>query len=202
MTTNYRQVFAMKKQREDTIRKMCPKITNGSGIYMFYRVDESGIRRAYVGQALHLCERCAAHLGEFDHLGLSLKKWKAYDPVDNPHGWQLTFGPCPVAELDKREIATIKHVADRGYQLYNISSGGQGVGKKITGDYKRPKTYMQGVERGYIKASKEISHLFDLHLKVSKKSDRPNKNQDKALEKFQAFLDYHKLKEGSEENET
>ena len=200
MTTNYRQIFARRRACEDRIRKACPGIPHRSGIYVFYRMDESQIRRGYIGQARDLCSRCASHLLEYDHIALSLKR-HGFFFEGNPYGWKLVYKECPERDLNKNEVATIKSCADKGIQCYNLTTGSQGTGKKVD-TYKTPKTYMQGVERGYIKASKEISHLFDLHLKVSKKSDRPNKNQDKALEKFQAFLDYHKLKEGSEENET
>ena len=81
--------------------------------------------------------------------------------------------------------------AKNGYQSRNIDTGG-GAGKWELGERKQPKTYREGIERGYVKASKEVSNLFEKHLTYSKKSDKPNKNQDKALEKFEYFLNYHK----------
>ena len=75
---DYRKVFAIKQERENRIQKICPNIPNSSGIYAFYRIDEAGIRRSYVGQALRLRERCASHLAEYDHIALSLKKHKFY----------------------------------------------------------------------------------------------------------------------------
>ena len=83
---NYRQIYAKKAARENRIKSICPNIPNASGIYAFHRVDEAGIKRSYVGQALHLCERCASHLGEYDHIALSLKKHGFYND-DNPYGW-------------------------------------------------------------------------------------------------------------------
>lgn len=181
----------MKAERENKIKKICPNIPRESGIYVFYRTDAAGIRRAYCGQAVNLIERCASHLAEYDHIALSLKKHKLYSE-DNPFGWKLAFKTYPKEELDEREVETIKKFADDGFQMYNITAGSQSKGKIATGDYKQPKTYMQGIQQGYKKASKEVANLFDKHLNYSKKSDKPNKNQDKAVQKFEEFLEYYK----------
>lgn len=71
---NYKQIYAMKAKREKQIKVICPDIPYKSGIYVFYRIDEAGIRRAYCGQAVSLCERCASHLAEYDHIALSLTR--------------------------------------------------------------------------------------------------------------------------------
>nr|DAR48702.1 MAG TPA: intron-associated endonuclease 1 [Bacteriophage sp.] len=193
---NYRQIYAKKAARENRIKSICPNIPNTSGIYAFHRVDEAGIKRSYVGQALHLCERCASHLGEYDHIALSLKKHGFYSE-DNPYGWKLDFKTCPKSELDEKEVATIKQFADKGFQMYNVTAGSQGQGKLVTGQYKQPKTYTQGVQQGYKKASKEVAHLFELHLDYKTKSEPPNKNQEKALNKFLEFLNYCKGDSGN-----
>lgn len=198
---NFKKIYAMKKSREDRIKKLCPGIPYRPGIYIFHRVDETGIRRAYCGQAISLCERCGAHLAEYDHIALSLKKhglWKE----DNPYGWKLDYKEYPKEELDEHEIATIKALADKGFQMYNVSQGGQGVGRKQLFEYKQPKTYTQGIHQGYRRASKEISHLFDLHLDYKPKSDKPNKNQEKAMQKFEDFLNYHKEEENMANGKT
>lgn len=194
---NYRQIYAKKAARENRIKSICPNISNTSGIYAFYRSDEAGIRRSYVGQAVNLLERCASHLGEYDHIALSLKKHGFYSE-DNPYGWKLDFKTCHKSELDEKEVATIKQFADKGFQMYNVTAGSQGQGKLVTGQYKQPKTYTQGIQQGYKKASKEVAHLFELHLDYKTKSERPNKNQEKALNKFLEFLNYCK---GDSENE-
>ena len=199
MSVNYKQIYAMKKSREDRIKKVCPSIPNAPGIYAFYRNDETGIRRAYVGQAVCLIERCAAHLAEYDHIALSLKKYGFYSK-DNPYGWKLQYKTCPKSELDEREIATIKAFADEGFQMYNVTAGGQGKGKKQINEYKQPKTYRQGIEQGKKVSSKEIAHLFDKHLNVSTKNNPPTKNQEKAMEKFEDFLNYHKEVENIEKS--
>lgn len=198
MPTNYRQVYAMKAEREKRIKKICPDIPNTSGIYAFYRVDEAGIKRCYVGQAKHLLERCASHLAEYDHIALSLKKHKFYSE-DNPYGWKLSFKTCKESEMDEKEVATIKNFADAGHQIYNVMAGSQSKGKMATGQYKQPKTYRQGIQAGYIKASKEISILFEKYLNYSTKDKVPNRYQLNALDKFQAFLDFHKQEQDKTE---
>ena len=193
MAVNYRQVYAMKHEREVKIKKICPNITNASGIYAFYRVDENGIKRAYLGQARHLLERCAAHLAEYDHIALSLKKHKFYS-ADNPYGWKLAFRECHESELDTKEIETIKAFADKGYQLYNVSMGGQGANHAsgTMSAVKPQKGYRDGIKQGYKNASRDVAALFDKHLDYKPKSDPPNHHQLKAMEKFKEFLEHYK----------
>lgn len=191
---NYRKIFAIKQERENRIQKICPNISNSSGIYAFYRVDEAGIRRSYVGQALRLRERCASHLAEYDHIALSLKKHKFYSE-SNPTGWKLAYRTCPKSELDQKEIETIKAFADKGFQMYNITAGGQSTGKQVTGQYKPPKTYRQGIQQGKISLARELKHIIDTHLEVSIKSEKSNnKVSIKALEKFNNLLDEESYK--------
>ena len=191
--TNYKKVFAMKKSREDKIKKICPGIPYSSGIYAFIRIDETGIKRAYVGQAISLCERCAAHLAEYDHIALSLKKHGFYDKENNPYGWRLSYKTCPKAELDEREINSIKAFADEGFQLYNVTAGGQGVGKKAMKEYRQPKGYRDGLKQGRKNCSREVAHLFEKHLDYKPKSEPPNRYQKQAMDKFNDFLNEHKM---------
>lgn len=191
---NYRKVFAMKRERENRIQKICPGIPDSSGIYVFYRTDEAGINRAYCGQALRLRERCASHLGEYDHIALSLKKHKFYSE-SNPTGWKLAYRTCKKSELDQKEVETIKAFADKGFQMYNITAGGQSTGKQVTGQYKPPKTYRQGIQQGKISLARELKHIIDTHLKVSIRPEKSNnKVSQKALEKFKTLLDEESYK--------
>lgn len=186
---NYKKIYAMKAERENRIKKICPDIPYSSGIYVFYRTDESNIRRAYCGQAVNLCERCASHLSEYDHIALSLKKHKFYS-TDNTHGWKLQFKTCPQNELDEREVATIKQFADAGYQMYNVTAGGQSAGKLVTGQYKTPKTYREGIQAGRKNMARELSHIIDTHLTVSLKQEKQNnKVSQRAFEKFNELLE-------------
>lgn len=178
----------MKSEREKRIKAICPNIPCTSGIYIFHRKDESGIRRAYCGQAVNLLARCASHLAEYDHIALSLKKHGFYSR-DNPCGWNLTFQTCPKSELDDREVEMIKKCADMGYQIYNVTAGSQGQGKQVTGQYKQPKTYTQGVVHGRKTMARDISHIIDKHLDVSIKADKVgNKVSEKQFEKFRELL--------------
>lgn len=186
---NYKKIYAMKTERENRIKKICPNIPYSSGIYVFYRTDEANIRRAYCGQAVNLCERCAAHLAEYDHIALSLKKHGFYS-ADNPYGWKLQFKTCSKNELDEREVATIKQFADAGFQMYNVTAGGQSAGKLVTGQYKPPKTYREGVQIGRKNMARELSHIIDTHLTVSLKEEKQNnKVSQRAFEKFNELLE-------------
>ena len=186
---NHKQIYAIKAEREGRIKKICPNIPYSSGIYVFYRTDEAQIRRAYCGQAINLCERCASHLGEYDHIALSLKKHGFYS-VENPYGWKLAFKTCPKSELDEREVATIKSFADDGFQMYNVTAGSQSIGKLVTGQYKQPKTYSQGVQQGRKNLAKELSNIADKHLVISLKPEKTgNKVSEKQLSKFMYLID-------------
>lgn len=186
---NYKKIYAMKAEREKQIKKICPDIPYSSGIYVFYRNDEASIRRAYCGQAINLCERCASHLAEYDHIALSLKKHKFYS-TDNPYGWKLQFKTCSKNELDEKEIAVIKRFADAGYQMYNVTAGGQSAGKLVTGQYKPPKTYREGIQAGRKNMARELSHIIDTHLTVSLKPEKQNnKVSQRAFEKFNELLE-------------
>lgn len=188
MTVNYKKVYAMKREREQRIKKICPTITDTSGIYVFYRTDEAGIRRAYCGQARKLLERCASHLAEYDHIALSLKKHGFYSEK-NPYGWKLTFKTCPISELDALEVEMIKKCADSGMQMYNVTAGSQGKGKIVTGDYKQPKTYQQGIAQGRKKLAQELNDIIDKHLVVEIKPEKVNnKVSQKQYEKFKELL--------------
>lgn len=195
---DYRKIYAMKAEREKRIKSICPGIPYSSGIYVFHRVDEAGIRRAYCGQAVSLCERCASHLAEYDHIALSLKKHGFYSK-DNPCGWRLNFKTYPKFELDEREVATIKAFADRGFQMYNISAGSQGKGKQVTGQYKQPKTYSQGVQQGRTNLARELSHIADKHLEIRLKPEKfGNKVSQKQYEKFMDLISVEDEENGRE----
>ena len=189
MSKNWKGAYNFYKKE---LLKLNPKLNNESGIYIYTRTDEDGIKYFYVGQSVHILDRCISHMTGYQHIDLSLKKRGLFSE-DNPLGWKLGFLNYPTEELDKWEQHWIKEYTKAGYQCrYNKTAGGQGEGKEKINDYRPAKNYRDGLEQGKINCSREISHLFDLHLNVSCKSDKPNKNQEKALNKFQDFLDYHK----------
>lgn len=185
---NYKQIYAKKADREGRIKKICPNIPYSSGIYVFYRDDESGLHMAYCGQAVSLCERCASHLAEYDHIGLSLKK-RGFYSADNPYGWKLMFKECRREDLDENEQLTIRQFANKGFQLYNKTSGSQGCGKSQIAEYKPAKTYRDGLAQGRRNLARELSHIIDTHLTVAiKQGKEHNKVSIRALEKFNNLL--------------
>lgn len=189
--TNHKQRYAIKAECEQRIRKICPGIPYSSGIYFFHRIDENGIRRGYCGQAVHLCERAAKHLVEHDHIALSLKSHGFYSE-DNPYGWKLSFQAFPKHEIDEKEKLYIRKYADAGFQMYNVSLGGQGKNraKGQLAERKPAKGYYDGLRQGKKTLARELSHIINTHLQVSLKPEKQNnKVSVKAFEKFKALID-------------
>lgn len=190
---NFRQVKAIEQKNKQRLLEVNTKLDDESGIYFLAREDEQGFRYAYVGQAVHILTRLAQHLSGYDqHIDRSLKKHGLYSE-ENPYGWDVGFIHYPKIHLNEREQYWIKEFADKGYQLRNKTSGSQGEGKTQIADYRPHKGYYDGLKQGYKNASKEISHLFYLHLDYKPKSDKPNKNQEKAVKKFEDFLNFYKV---------
>lgn len=192
MAVNYRQIKAIEQKNKQKILDLFPAVPETSGIYVFTRYD-GDFKYAYIGQAKHLLTRVAQHLSGYQHIDLSIKKHGLHCK-NNPLGWHISWTKCEVDKLDEREQQLIKAYANQGYQLRNKTSGSQGVGKRGLDDQKPPKGYRDGLAQGYKNAQKYVANLFDKHLNYSKKSDKPNKNQEKALEKFEEFLDYEQKK--------
>ena len=188
---SYRQRMAINAKNEKRLLEINPELNESSGIYFLTRTDENGINYAYIGQAIHLLSRLVDHLSGYQHIDLSLRK-HGLCSQDNPCGWKIGIKHFEIAELDEMEQHYIKQYALNGYQLRNKTAGGQGEGKTQIDEYRPAKGYRDGLKQGYKNASREVSHLFDKHLNVSIKSDKPNKVQEKALNKFEDFLKYHK----------
>ena len=198
MSPNYRQIMAIRKANEDKIRKVCPIVTEDSGIYLFWRIDSDGFKFAYVGQAKNLLKRLAEHLSGYQHIDLSIKKHKLYNEETNPYGYHVEIiCHCPENELDGREQYWIKHYADQGYQLRNATTGSQSAGKRALGDGASPKGYRDGLAQGRKNTQKEISALFDKYLTYGIKG-KPGKLKEKAYEKFTEFLNEGKPEEEDE----
>lgn len=188
LSMNYRQVKAIEKKNKERVLKLHPSVPETSGIYIFFR-RENGFKYAYVGQAKHLLTRIAQHLNGYQHIDLSIKRHGLWN-ANNPCGWNVRIMECPEEELNDREQFYIQWCANEGYQLRNKTTGSQGEGKRALDDYKTPKGYHDGLRQGYLNARKEVARLFKFHLNYSQKSDKPNKNQEKAAEKFKAFLNW------------
>lgn len=185
---NYRQIKAIEQKNKQRILAVNKDIPETSGIYILYR-EENGFKYAYVGQAKHLLTRLAQHLSGYQHIDLSLKKHGLFGE-ENLGGYKIYYSNYPEHLLDEKEQWWIKYMANEGYQLRNKTSGSQGEGKRGLGDQKSPKGYYDGKKQGYLDAQKYVANLFDKHLNYSKKSEKPNKLQEKALDKFKEFLDW------------
>ena len=184
----YAQIKAIEAKNKHRILELCPSANEKSGIYIFYR-EEDGFKYAYVGQAKHLLTRLAQHLSGYQHIDLSIKKHGLYSVI-NPTGYRIWLVWCDENLLDEWEQYWVRQMADKGYQLRNKTTGSQSDTKQgLDTEQKQPRGYYDGVKQGYAKARKEVKHLFDLHLTAATKSDKPNKIQEKALQKFNDFLE-------------
>lgn len=191
MSRNYKQIKAIEAKNKERLLAINENLDERSGIYFLTRTDENGIKYAYIGQAKHILTRLAQHLSGYQHIDLSLKKHGLF-AEDNPHGWKVNALYFDLGQLDEKEQYYIKYYASQGYQLRNKTAGGQGEGKTQIDEYRPAKGYRDGLLQGYKNASKEMAHLFEKHLNVSIKSEKANKIQEKALAKFNDFLNYHK----------
>lgn len=180
---NYRQRFAIRKQREQQIKELCLGIQDKSGIYIFYRIDENGFKFCYCGQAVRLIQRILDHFEEYDRIGLSLKKRKLFSDT-NKFGWNIYY--YYTNNLDEEEQLTIKKFADAGYQLYNKTGGGQKSKSNLV-EGKSPKGYYDGIKQGCKNTKKEVKTYFDKYLDYTIKG-KPTKIKERKLKEFKEFL--------------
>lgn len=191
---NYQNIArskAIEQENKKRLLKLNPKLNDKSGIYFLLREDENGFKFAYVGQAKSVLQRLASHLvGYEQHIDLSLRKHKLYSE-DNPYGWRVEFLNFPESQLDEKEKYYIKLYADNGYQLRNVSIGGQGGNRDSgsIGERKAPKGYLQGIQQGRKNLARELSNIAEKHLKIEIRDDKKhNKVSQKQYEKFMDLL--------------
>lgn len=189
---NIARAKAIEQENKKRLLKLNPKLNDDSGIYFLLREDENGFKFAYVGQAKSVLQRLASHLvGYEQHIDLSLRKHKLYDKEKNPYGWRVEFLNFPESQLDEKEKYYIKLYADNGYQLRNVSIGGQGGNRDSgsIGERKAPKGYMQGIQQGKKVLARELSSIAEKHLKIELRADKANnKVSQKQYEKFMDLL--------------
>lgn len=183
---DYKKVYAIKAKNKARILSVCPDCPNTSGIYFLLR-KEDGFKYAYIGQAKHILDRLVGHLSGYQHIDLSIKKHGLYSE-ENPTGYEIFFLRFSESELDEKEQYFIKKYANAGYQMRNKTSGSQGEGKHGIAQNRPAKGYFDGVEQGKKNSRKFIADLFNKHLVVSTKKDPPTKLQEKALQKFNDFI--------------
>lgn len=188
---NIARAKAIEQENRKRLLKINPKLNDKSGIYFLLREDENGFKFAYVGQAVHTLSRLASHLvGYEQHIDLSIRKHKLYSE-DNPYGWRVEFLNFPESQLDEKEKYYIKLYADNGYQLRNVSIGGQGGNRDSgsIGERKAPKGYLQGIQQGRKNLARELSNIAEKHLKIELREDKANnKVSQKQYEKFKELL--------------
>ena len=189
---NIARAKAIEQENKKRLLKLNPKLNDKSGIYFLLREDENGFKYAYVGQAVNTLSRLASHLvGYEQHIDLSLRKHKLYDKEKSPYGWRVEFLNFPESQLDEKEKYYIKLYADKGYQLRNVSLGGQGENRASgsIGERKPPKGYMQGIQQGKKVLARELSSIAEKHLKIELRADKANnKVSQKQYEKFMDLL--------------
>ena len=196
---NIAKAKAIEKENEKRLLKVNPNLNNDSGIYFLLREDENGFHFGYIGQALHIITRLCGHMvGYSQHIDLSLRKHKLYDADKNPYGWRVEFINFPVSELDEKEKYYIKLYADKGYQLRNVSLGGQGENRASgsIGERKPPKGYREGVEQGKKTLARELSSIAEKHLKIELREDKVNNKVSQR--QFEKFMDLLKVGEQNE----
>jgi hypothetical protein len=188
---NIARAKAIEQENKKRLLKLNPKLNDKSGIYFLLREDENGFKFAYVGQAKSVLQRLASHLvGYEQHIDLSLRKHKLYSE-DNPYGWRVEFLNFPESQLDEKEKYYIKLYANNGYQLRNVSIGGQGGNRDSgsIGERKAPKGYLQGIQQGRKNLARELSNIAKKHLKIELRADKANnKVSQKQYEKFKELL--------------
>lgn len=189
---NIAMAKAIENESKKKLLKLNPDLNDESGIYFFLREDENGFRFAYIGQAVKILTRLASHMTGYEqHIDLSLRKHKLYDEQKNPHGWRVEFLNFPISELDEKEKYYIKLYADKGYQLRNVSLGGQGENRASgsIGERKAPKGYMQGIQQGKKVLARELSYIAEKHLTIEIREDKKNnKVSQKQFEKFMFLM--------------
>lgn len=200
LNQNLKRAKAIEQKNKQRLLAVNPKLNERSGIYFLLRTDENGFRYAYIGQARKsVLQRLASHMsGYSQHIDLSLRKHKLYSE-DNPYGWRVEFLNFPENELDEKEKFYIKQYADAGYQLRNVSVGGQGENRDSgqIGERKPSKGYRDGIIQGKRSLAKQLSEIIRKHLTVTIRPEKEgNKVSEKQLEKFKQLLDENNYKEG------
>lgn len=189
---NIARAKAIEQENKKRLLKLNPKLNDKSGIYFLLREDENGFKYAYIGQSVGIITRLASHMSGYEqYIDKSLKAHKLYDKEKNPYGWRIEFLNFPESQLDEKEKHYIKLYADKGYQLRNVSLGGQGENRASgsIGERKAPKGYMQGIQQGKKVLARELSSIAEKHLIIHLKPEKEhNKVSQKQYEKFMDLL--------------
>lgn len=197
---NIARAKAIEQENKKRLLKLNPKLNDKSGIYFLLREDENGFKYAYIGQSVGIITRLASHMSGYEqHIDKSLKAHKLYDKEKNPYGWRVEFLNFPESQLDEKEKYYIKLYADKGYQLRNVSLGGQGENRASgsIGERKAPKGYMQGIQQGKKALARELSSIAEKHLKIELREDKANNKVSQ--KQYEKFMDLLKVGESDEQ---
>jgi len=195
---NYRQIFGRLAANKKRILKISPTLQEKSGIYLFYRADDSNNKNncVYIGQSTSsVLARCANHLDGWrtknpTHIDLSLKSHGLYSPT-NQYGWKVcVLQYCEPSRCDSLEKLYINYYLNKeNIIVYNITGGGQGKGKEDIAERNETnlKRYRSGSAYGYAKAIKEIKIFFDKYLDYTIKG-KPTKIKERKLQEFKELI--------------
>lgn len=192
---SYAQVKAVQRKYREEILKICPRISDGSGIYFLTRTDEDGINYFYIGQAVKLLTRMCSHMTGYQHIDLSLRK-RGWYSENNPYGWRLNFKHYAPKDLDEMEQYWILQYTKKGYQArYNKTSGSQGKGKEKINEFRPAKGYHDGIRQGKITLARQLTDIIQKHLTIKIKAEKANnKISQNAEKKFYELLDENTYK--------
>ena len=189
---NIAKAKAIERENRRRLLKLNPELNDHGGIYFLTR-EADGFKYAYIGQSKEsagiLTRLCQHLVGYQQHIDLSLRKHKLYSDK-NPTGWKVDFENYPDSKLDEAEQYYIKLYASKGYQLRNVSLGGQEEGRNMINDTKPSRGYRDGIAQGRKSMARDISNIIDKHLTVQLREDKSNnKISQKAFEKFKGLLE-------------
>ena len=203
--SNYQNIAkakAIENQNKKRLLKVNPKLNERSGIYFLLREDENNFKYAYIGQARSVLQRLCSHMAGYkQHIDLSLRKHKLYDKDNNPYGWRVEFLNFPESQLDEKEKYYIKLYADKGYQLRNVSVGGQGSERDSgqIGERKPAKGYYDGLLQGKKVLARQLSSIVEKYLKIELKDEcKGKKVPERQFEKFKELMNEDSYKAESE----
>ena len=178
---NYQHYIVVKKQMQRKISKYYPDIKPMSGIYIFYRPV------AYIGKSSEkegILGRVASHCIQHEqHIDNSLHTRKL--TCDGGQWRVKALCYCDSSKVDEMERKFIAEYQAKGYELYNIESGGTNGKEDISkraemGGYRKGKAYARE------KVIKEIAVYFEKYLDVKIKKD--NKICNRKLQEFMELI--------------
>lgn len=155
---NRKRFYAIQKENEKKILELYP-VPQKSGIYILVRYED-GFKYAYIGQAKNILKRLAEHMTGFQHIDNSIRNHRWWSQF-NTTGWKIeNCLEYPESKLDEMEKYYIRDFANKGFQMLNKTSGGQGEGKTALGETRSPKGYRDGLKQGYENCLKDIREML------------------------------------------